>query len=130
MTNKRPADDERSSAGRDAGPGGQGAPRGLDRRTVLRAGVLAGGASVSLAAAGGPAVAAPRPLTPGPSEAASAVLTASGQAHQPTVAAYVVERLAALGIEHVFGVPATMRSRSTTLSRLATASPGSVIPTS
>ena len=31
--------------------GEQGAPRGLDRRTLLRASVLAGGASVSLAAA-------------------------------------------------------------------------------
>jgi indolepyruvate decarboxylase len=108
MTKTQPANDERSSPGPDAGSGGQGATSGLDRRTVLRAGVLAGGASVSLAAAAGPAVAASLPLTQGPSEAAattSAVLTPSGQAHQPTVAEYVVERLAALGIEHVFGVP-------------------------
>lgn len=108
---KQPADDDRSSSGRDTASGGQRTTRGLHRRTVLRAGVLVGGASVPLAAAANPSVAAAAQPTPGPSEAACArstaltASTASGRAQQPTVAEYVVERLAALGIGHVFGVP-------------------------
>jgi indolepyruvate decarboxylase len=78
--------------------------RGLDRRTVLRAGVLVGGASVSLAAAAGSAAASTQQAA-SPARHGAAASAASGQPRPPTVAEYVVERLAALGIEHVFGVP-------------------------
>jgi indolepyruvate decarboxylase len=93
------------------------AERGLDRRTLLRAGVIAGGTSAALAAGAGTAAAGTAAVgtaAVGPQQALSAarsqataasVSAASGQAQTMTVAEYVVERLAALGIEHVFGVP-------------------------
>ncbi|GAA1991004.1 alpha-keto acid decarboxylase family protein [Kitasatospora viridis] len=62
----------------------------LDRRTLLRAGALVGGVTTaSLVTTTTPASAASTSAAPG----------------RPTVAQYVVQRLAALGIEHVFGVP-------------------------
>lgn len=94
--------------GMQTGTSGEGSGRGVDRRTLLRAGMIAGGASAALATGAGSAAAASgralpeaRPAAPA---AASAVSAAAGQS-QATVAEYVVERLAALGIEHVFGVP-------------------------
>ena len=110
--------DERPVHGREDLTGGAGAfaseeeaKRSLSRRTLLRAGVLAGGASVALAA--GPAAAGTQRGLAETQSAATAAITsaaaaASGGAAQAgtlTVAEYVVERLAALGIEHVFGVP-------------------------
>jgi indolepyruvate decarboxylase len=73
----------------------------FDRRTLLRAGVAAGGATAALAAAGGSANAEGAAA----SHAAPAAVAAAGPTAQPTVAEYAVQRLAALGIEHVFGVP-------------------------
>jgi len=86
--------------------GGEEAKRTLNRRTLLRAGVLAGGASVALAAR--PAAASTqRGLMETQSVVSAGAGASAGAARTraPTVAEYVVERLAALGIEHVFGVP-------------------------
>jgi indolepyruvate decarboxylase len=101
MTDKESGADGQLSPSANGRPGEE-SERGLGRRTFLRAGVLAGGASLPIAAAARSAAASPRPAL---AEAASAVSGASGLTRQLTVAEYVVERLAALGIEHVFGVP-------------------------
>ena len=105
MTGEQPANGH-SPVGAGAEAGDNSGMRGMDRRTVLRAGVLVGGASISLAPAARPAAASIRAISPDPGEAAaSSVSTVSGGKQQPTVAEYVVERLASLGIAHVFGVP-------------------------
>ena len=98
MPNKQP-DADQGSVGGAIGEGG--AKRGFNRRALLRAGVLAGGASVSLAACtGSPAASLREEPT---AKARLAAPAASGQTL--TVAEYAVERLAALGIGHAFGVP-------------------------
>jgi indolepyruvate decarboxylase len=97
MTDKRPGADDQGSAGTGAG---------LGRRALLRTGLLTG-ASVSLAATGSAAAESRRAVSEGPCAVAETaeVTAASDRTGAMTVAQYAVERLAALGIEHVFGVP-------------------------
>jgi indolepyruvate decarboxylase len=103
MTDERPVHSgEDLASGAPVAARQEAAERSLNRRTLLRAGVLAGGASVALTA--GPASAGTLAETQSGVSAASASAGAV-QAGTLTVAEYVVERLAALGIEHVFGVP-------------------------
>ncbi len=94
MTGMRPAPDGQGSTG-----------AGLGRRTLLRTGLITG-ASVTLAAAAGSAAAAgPRETLSKGQPTVVDVTAASAQTGAMTVAQYAVERLAALGIKHVFGVP-------------------------
>lgn len=76
--------------------------RSLDRRTLLQAGVIAGGATAALAAVGASASAAVPAAVPASQPKGQPSRQPKGQ---PSVAQYAVQRLAALGIEHVFGVP-------------------------
>jgi len=71
----------------------------FDRRTLLQA----GGATAALAAIG----VSVAPAAGGARRAASVAssVPAADSVGRPTVAQYAVQRLAALGIEHVFGVP-------------------------
>src|SRR3984885_7333048 len=108
MPNKQPDAGDQGSVGVNRGIGEEdaigggigevGAKRDFSRRALLRAGVLAGGASVSLTACTGSPAASPRE-----EPTAKAQPAAPGQTL--TVAEYAVERLAALGIGHAFGVP-------------------------
>ena len=111
MPNKQPDPGDQGSVGVNGGIGEEdaiggrigevGAKRGFNRRALLRAGLLAGGASVSLAACTeSPAASLREEPT---AKARLAAPAASGQTL--TVAEYAVERLAALGIGHAFGVP-------------------------
>ena len=111
MPNKQPDPGDQGSVGVNGGIGEEdaiggrigevGAKRGFNRRALLRAGLLAGGASVSLAACTeSPAASLREEPT---AKARLAAPAASGQ--MLTVAEYAVERLAALGIGHAFGVP-------------------------
>ncbi len=104
MTSERPGAGGQDFTGTSAGLGAEETRPGLGRRTLLRTGLLTG-ASVSLAAAAGSAAAAGRrePLSQGQPAAVDAA--ASERTGPMTVAQYAIERLAALGIEHVFGVP-------------------------
>jgi indolepyruvate decarboxylase len=111
MPNKQPDAGDQGSVGVNGGIGEEnaigggigevGAKRGFNRRALLRAGVLAGGASLSLTACtGSPATSVREEPT---AKAPLGAPAASGQTL--TVAEYAVERLAALGIGHAFGVP-------------------------
>jgi len=108
MTDERPVHGGEDRVGRaGVAVSEEEAERSLSRRTLLRAGVLAGGASVAITA--GPALAGTQrglaETQSGLSAASASAAAGAAQAGTPTVAEYVVERLAALGIEHVFGVP-------------------------
>lgn len=101
MTGKQPGADDPGSASASGGTGGEGAQRDFGRRTLLRAGAIAGGAvAVSFAATGSAAAASTQESV---ADARSEASASAGQTL--TVAEYVVERLGALGIGHVFGVP-------------------------
>jgi indolepyruvate decarboxylase len=101
MTGKQPGTDDPGSASASGGTGGEGTQRDFGRRTLLRAGAIAGGAvAVSFAATGSAATASTQESV---ADARSEASASAGQT--PTVAEYVVERLGALGIGHVFGVP-------------------------
>lgn len=99
MTGKQSGTFDQGSASANGETGGEEAKRGFGRRMLLRAGVLAGGASMSLAAATRSAAAMPQEASSKARSEASEVSSRS-----LTVAEYAVARLAALGIEHAFGV--------------------------
>lgn len=94
MTSEPSDTDGPCSTNATEGADGEAAKRGLRRRTVLAAGAFA-----SVAAATGVAAVA------GAEKSFAEHRHGKCSGCKPTVAEYVVQRLAALGIEHVFGVP-------------------------